>query len=134
MADQGGPAPWERICVKVCVKVQEKGRWLDLDKAIFPVTMVRKLQAYALEAHEHPPPANWAVEVLMIYGVPAASVLLVLGALHYANEAPFVEQRAKRALAGGMVEVCRRWVRESERAGERVICGSEEGASMLTEC
>ncbi|KAK4890896.1 hypothetical protein LTR27_010469 [Elasticomyces elasticus] len=131
LADQGGPEPWERIGVKV----QEMGRRLDLDEAIFPVrTLVRKLQAYALEAHEHPPPANWAVEVLMACGVPAASVLPELEALYYANEAPFVGQRAKRTLASGMVEVCRRWVGESERAGERVVCGSEEGAGMVREC
>ncbi|KAK0266341.1 hypothetical protein B0A54_04829 [Friedmanniomyces endolithicus] len=131
LAEKGGPEPWERIAVKV----QEMGRKLDLDEAIFPVrTLVRKLEVYSLEAHERPPPANWGVEVLMACGVPAAGVLAELEQLFYANEAPFVGQRAKRILAGGMVEVCRRWVGESERAGERVVCGSEEGAGMVRDC
>ncbi|TKA79082.1 hypothetical protein B0A55_02521 [Friedmanniomyces simplex] len=127
----GGPEPWERIGMKL----QEMGRKLDLDEAIFPVKkLVRKLEAYSLEAHERPPPANWAVEVLMSCGVPPAGVLPELEQLYYANEAPFAGQRAKSMLAGEMVEVCRRWVVESERVGERVVCGSEEGALMVREC
>ncbi|KAK5133824.1 hypothetical protein LTR08_007254 [Meristemomyces frigidus] len=124
----GGGFPWERVGEKV----REMGLRLGLAEATFPIAVLLPLlERYALGPMEYlPESGTWAVEVFLGLGVGGEVLLPVLEGLFYGNEVPWTGGK-RRVLAAHMVHVCAQWVGGSERAGERVLCGGEEGAGLV---
>jgi nuclear pore complex protein Nup155 len=121
-------APYERVGATVL----EMGRRLDRDAALFPIGwLVRELEKFAIEPQEFPPPAHWVIEVLLSAGVPPEELIPELERLYYGGEHPFVGSK-RRIVAGDMVEVCEKWVRDSENSGEG-LCGGDEGRGVVRE-
>ncbi|KAK4548388.1 hypothetical protein LTR36_010259 [Oleoguttula mirabilis] len=123
--------PYERVGEKV----RDLGRKLHLADATFPIqVLLPLLERYAVNPQEYPPEsATWAVDIFLSLGVPHETLLPVLERVYYGNEHPFTGSKRK-VVAGHMVYVVAEWVRESERRGERVVCGSEENASLVSDC
>lgn len=123
--------PYERVGDKV----RDLGQKLNLADATFPIqVLLPLLERYAINPQEFPPESpTWAVDIFLSLGVPHETLLPVLEQVYYGNEHPFTGSKRK-VVAGHMVYVVGEWVKESERRGERVLCGSEENASLVSDC
>ncbi|KAF2721474.1 non-repetitive nucleoporin [Polychaeton citri CBS 116435] len=123
----------------VGTQVQELGRRLmqgsgDTAPATFPIqTLLPMLERYAIEPRDSKPSEAWALSVFLELGIPHETLLPVLEALYYSNEAPFVGSKRK-IIANHMVYLLLKWAQESDRKGERILFGSEENASVVRDC
>ncbi|KAK5111503.1 hypothetical protein LTR85_011851 [Meristemomyces frigidus] len=128
---EGDTYPYERVGEKV----RDLGQKLNLADATFPIqTLLPLLERYAINPQEYPPESpTWAVDIFLELGVPHETLLPVLEQVYYGNEHPFTGSKRK-VIAGHMVYLVGEWVKESERRGERVVCGSEENASLVSDC
>ena len=122
--------PWE----SVGDKVREMGKRLQLADATFPIqTLLPLLERYAIAAREHHPPPTWPVDIFLDLEIAHETLLPILEALYYGNEHPFTGAKRK-TVANHLVYLEKCWVEDSERKGERVLCGGEENASMVLDC
>lgn len=124
-------APWERVGEKV----RDMGHKLNTADATFPIqTLLPLLERYAIGPQEYPPDsATWAVDVFLDLEILHETLLPVLEQIYYGNEYPFTGSKRK-VIASHMVYLVQQWMKESERRGERVVCGSEENASLVVDC
>lgn len=122
--------PWEAIGIKV----REMGKRLNTADATFPIqVLLPMLERYQIGAHEHHPPATWAIDIFLDLEIPCETLLPMLEQLYYGNEAPFTGSKRK-VVAAHMVHLLDQWVLQSERRGDRIPCGREESASLVQDC
>jgi nuclear pore complex protein Nup155 len=115
-------------------KVRELGRRLNVNDATFPVlTLLPMLERYSIAGHDQRPPATWALDLFLDLDIPHETLLPVLEQMYYGNEQPFVGGKRK-FLGGQMVYLIKSWYEQSERKGERVVFGSEENGSVVSDC
>lgn len=120
-------APWEAVGNKV----RELGLRLNVADATFPVaTLMPMLERYAVEPRAQRPPPTWAVDVFLNLDVPHETLLQVAERMFYSNEQPFVGIK-RRVIAGHIVYLTDRWMKDSVRKGERVVFGNEETAAQV---
>ncbi|KXL44642.1 hypothetical protein M433DRAFT_155581 [Acidomyces richmondensis BFW] len=125
-----GTIPWERVGEKV----REMGRKLGCADATFPIQLLLPaMEKYALQPQEYPIPQTWAVDLFLELDIAYETMLPVLEQIYYGNEQPFVGSKRK-VIAGHMVYVMKQWVEESNRRGEKFLCGTEENASVVSDC
>ncbi|KAF2484967.1 Non-repetitive/WGA-negative nucleoporin C-terminal-domain-containing protein [Neohortaea acidophila] len=114
-------------------KVRELGRRLNVNDATFPIqTLVPMLERYFIEPRENKPPLTWVPDLFLDLDIPHETLLPVMEQMYYGNEHPFTGAKRK-LLAAQMVYLLQRWVKDSERKGERVPCGSAENASVVAD-
>ncbi|QIX00710.1 hypothetical protein AMS68_006227 [Peltaster fructicola] len=125
----GKTATWEIIGDKV----REVGRKLSTSDIVFPVpVLLPMLERYAIDPRKDKPPQHWAVDVFLDLEVPYETLLHATEQVFYSNESPFTGTK-RRVIAGDMIYIAVQWLKDSLRKGERVLYGSEENASMITD-
>lgn len=123
--------PWEVVGAKIL----EMGRKLNTSDATFPIqTLVPMVERYFARPYATHPPDTWPVDLFLELEIPHETLLPAFEAVFYGNEEPFNTPSKRRVIAVQIVHLLQRWVLSSERAGERIVCGSEENASAVLEC
>ncbi|KAK5149498.1 hypothetical protein LTR04_007040 [Oleoguttula sp. CCFEE 6159] len=126
--NEGSPQPWEAVSEKT----RSLGIRLNLADITFPVhELLPMLEKYAFEHQRGKGPATWVVDTFLDLSVPYETVLPILEAMFYNDEAPF-EGRNRKYIANDMLYVIHRWFVDSSRSGT-VVFGSDENAAAISE-
>ena len=89
------------------------------------------LERYAVEYQRGVGPPEWVVDTFLELQVPYESLLPVLEAMFYNDEAPF-QGPNRRHLANDILYICKRWYSTTVRGGQRPF-GREENIAAISQ-
>lgn len=87
------------------------------------------LEKYAFEYQRGVGPATWMIDAFLDLQVPHETILPVLEAMFYNDEAPF-QGRNRRHIANDMLYLIQRWFHDSGRRGGRVFGGDSNALTI----
>lgn len=106
------------------------GTRLHLSESTFPISdLVPMLEKYAFEYQRGVGPATWVVDIFLDLQVPHETILRVLEAMFYNDEAPF-QGRNRRYIGNDMLYLVQRWFHDSGRGGGRVFGGDSNALAI----
>jgi nuclear pore complex protein Nup155 len=124
--DQATEMPYEAV-IQV---VRDTAFKLNLSESIFPPTMmIPMLERYAFEHQRGLGAPTWVVDLFIDIGIPFETLLSVLEAMFYNDEAPF-SGRNRIIIAKDMVQVIKKWYEHCSRHHQRLF-GSEDNAAAI---
>ena len=89
------------------------------------------LEKYAFEYQRGVGPATWVIDTFLDLQVPHETILPVLEAMFYNDEAPF-QGRNRRYIANDMLYLIQRWFQDSGRGGGKVF-GSDSNTLAISQ-
>ncbi len=87
------------------------------------------LEKYAFEHQRGVGPPTWVIDTFLDLQVPHESILPVLEAMFYNDEAPF-QGRNRRFIANDMLYLIQRWYQDSGRSGGRIFGGDSNALAI----
>ena len=125
--DQATEMPYEAV-IQV---IRETAFKLNLSETIFPPTMlVPMLERYAFEHQRGLGAPTWVMDLFTDIGIPFETLLSVLEAMFYNDEAPF-QGRNRLIIGKDMVHVIRMWHQHCLRHNQRLFGGDDNAATII---
>lgn len=125
--DKATQMPYEAVIQAV----RETALKLSLSETIFPPSLlVPMLERYAFEHQLGLGAPSWVMDLFLDIGVPFDTLLSVLEAMFYNDEAPF-EGHNRGIIANDMVYVIKKWFQYCIRENQRLFGGSDNAAVII---
>lgn len=114
----------------VIATVREISYRLNMSEIVFPPqVLIPMLERYAFEHQRGVGSPTWVMDLFIEIGVPFETLVSVLEAMFYNNEAPF-EGKNRRVIAKDMLYAIQNWYQQCARSNQHLFGGEDNAATI----